>query len=172
MTEFLINLGSHYGHGTERRKGDDLVGADSPYDSHRSNPGLSFPIQGCLLLLFSSLPLPIFLFLLHIPLVIQPLYSLCPFFIHFSIFFNHTLLSLPVFWFLTPAVLWPLLSHMQVPPHSDSINFVKPHLLGSWSWPFFLLCSRFFFPLSLFYLKGMVHTEFYQHWWHKLKSTE
>lgn len=66
----------------------------------------------------SSLPLPIFLFLLHIPLFIQFLYSLCPFLIHLWIFFNHILLSLPIFWFLTP-VLWPLLSHMQVPPHSD-----------------------------------------------------
>lgn len=52
----LINLGSHYGHGTERRKeGDDLLRADSSYDCHKSNPCLSFPIQGCSGLLFPCL---------------------------------------------------------------------------------------------------------------------
>lgn len=130
-------------------------------------PFLSKAVYFC-----SSLPLPIFLFLLHIPLFIQSLHSLCPFLIHLS------MLSLPAFWFLTP-VLWPLLSHMQVPPHSDfhwlcqtPSTPVLPPLespdLGLSS------CSApgFFSSLSLLYFKGMVHTEFYQHWWHKVSSTE
>lgn len=112
----MINFGSHYGHGMERRKGDDLLGANSSYDCHGSNPCLSFPIQGCFLLLFSfpvylSGPAP-YPFVYPVSTITVPISHA-----RFNIF-NHILLSVPVFWFLTP-VLWPLLSYMQVPPHSD-----------------------------------------------------
>lgn len=65
---------------------------------------------------YSSLPSS--LILPDMPLFIQSLHSLCQFLIDLNLL-HHTLLS--AFWFLAPA-LWPLLSQMQVPPHSDFLR--------------------------------------------------
>lgn len=102
----------------------------------------------------SSVPLPIFLLLLHIPLFIQSPHSLCPFLIRLSIFYSHILLWLisiliPHLCALTSAQPHAGPSSLRLPSTlSSPIYSSFPTTSESWSWPFFPLCSRAFFPLG------------------------